>query len=206
MKKHCENCIYETLPNNPVTFSSQQSIFMEGEKAEYVFRIKEGYVKMSRIHPNGEEKIFDILGPGDYIALLAVLKGEEEYVASAEAITSVKAIRILTSEVNKAYNSNNIFKASCLNCAVTRGIMFQEKLFISSSNDLESKILNALHLLSNKFGITSENTIKLNLPFTKTQLASIIGIRRETLSRKLSEMSKNKVIQIQKNTYIFNRL
>ena len=48
--------------------------------------------------------------------------------------------------------------------------------------------------------------IALKLPFSKTVLASIIGVRRETLSRKLSEMKKRNIIEIENNTYIFDRM
>jgi len=206
MKKYCTKCIYESLPHEKVNFLPQESIFLEGDFLNYVYRIVNGYVKISRIHSSGDEKIFDVLGPGDYIALLAVLQGKNEYVASATAINRVEAIRIKNTEVLKAFQSSEIFKNSCLNCAVTRTILFQNKLFQASNIDTEDKILNALRLLSNRFGSCKDNYVEMKLPFTKTELANIIGIRRETLSRKLSEMRNKNILQIERNIYKFNRL
>ena len=207
MKKYCKNCIYESLAHDLVTFSPQETLFMEGFSLEYVYRIKEGFVKMNRIHPSGDEKIFDILGPGDYIALLAVLQDKKEYLASSVALTKVTAVRITSEKVLEAYKSNNIFQESCLNCAVMRSTMFQDKLFQTSNIDTEEKILATLRILAKKFGIINDDgLIEMKLPFSKTELANIVGIRRETLSRKLSEMQENKIIQINKNIYKFNRL
>ena len=206
MEKYCKYCIYEKLPHDQVKLSPQENIFFEGFELDYVYRIVEGFVKMSRIHPSGDEKIFDVLGPGDYVALLAVLQGKKEYVASAITINEVSAIRISTQDVLKAYQSNSKFQSSCLNCAVTRSILFQDKLFQASNIDAKEKILGTLQLLAKKYGKIKEDFIEMELPFSKTELARIVGIRRETLSRKLSEMQKNNIVHINKNIYKIKRL
>jgi CRP/FNR family transcriptional regulator len=79
-------------------------------------------------------------------------------------------------------------------------------LFNISNINLEEKILSSLELLANKFGVVKENFVELELPFTKNDLANLIGVRRETLSRKLSEMKKNNIIEVTKNIYKFYRL
>lgn len=200
MKKYCKHCIYESLQNEVVTFSSLDTIFMEGALLTHVYRISEGLVKVNRIHPSGDEKIFDILGPEDYIALLAVLQGKKEYIASAIALTNIIVTKISYDNVVQAYQSNNMFQASCLKCAVTRSTMFQDKLFHTTNIDTEEKILATLQILASKFGTIEQNVVIMTLPFTKTVLANIVGIRRETLSRKLSEMQQNNIIQVHKNT------
>ena len=206
MKKFCKHCIYESLPHDIVKYTPQESIFMEGFDLQYIYRIKSGLVKMNRIHPSGDEKIFDILGKEDYIALLALLQGKQEYVASATALTDVKLIRMNAEDVLMAYQSNDIFKASCLECAVTRSTMFQDKLFQTANIDVEEKILATLQILAKKFGVMKHGVVEMELPFTQTVLASIIGIRRETLSRKLSLMKDKNILQIDKNIYKFDRL
>jgi CRP/FNR family transcriptional regulator len=206
MKQYCERCIYEALPHTVINVPQLKHIFTEGTRLSHVYRIKEGLVKMNRVHPSGDEKIFDVLGPNDYLALIAVLQGKEDYVASAIALTDVTLIKMDTHVVLNAYHSNKIFQSTCLQCAVTRSTMFQDKLFQTSNVDTEEKILNILHILAKKFGSTHKGVVTLNLPFSKTVLASIVGIRRETLSRKLSKMQQHNIIRINKNTYYFNRL
>jgi CRP/FNR family transcriptional regulator len=206
MKKYCKHCIYESLPHTLVSFNENENIFLEGTTIHAVYRIKDGLVKMNRVHASGDEKVFDILGPGDYIALLAVLQEKTLYIASAMALTKVTAIRIGVDAVLDAYQSNNIFQQSCLHCAVTRSNMFQDKLFQTTNIDTEEKILGILQILANKYGTEQDGIVKMTLPFSKTVLANIIGIRRETLSRKLSQMQKDHIIEMDKNTYIFDRL
>jgi CRP/FNR family transcriptional regulator len=206
MKKYCLNCIYETLPHTLVEKDEQSVLFLEGDPLTYVYLIKDGLVKMNRLHPSGDEKVFDILGPGDYIALLAVLQGKKNYIASAETLTKTTLHRLSYVDVKAAYQSNPIFKDTCLQCAVTRSNMFQNQLFQNSNIDIEEKILSIFQLLAHRFGYTKDGYTVLDLPFNKTVLANLIGIRRETLSRKLSKMQKEQIIEVDKNKYTFRRM
>jgi len=79
-------------------------------------------------------------------------------------------------------------------------------LFQASNIDAKEKILGTLQLLAKKYGKIKDDFIEMELPFSKTELARIVGIRRETLSRKLSEMQKNNIVHINKNIYKIKRL
>ncbi|AIO18529.1 cAMP receptor protein [Candidatus Izimaplasma bacterium HR1] len=172
----------------------------------YSFMIVEGLVKISKITINGEEKIFDIFGPDDFIALVSMLKEDDKYIATATCLTEVKLNLLRKDDVIQAYRSNNKFKDICMSCAMTRTNLFQSQLFNSTNSDIEERILQVLKYLSTKFGKSTGDLLTLKLPFSKTTLASIVGIRRETLSRRLTSMQKDNLIEINKNIYKFNRM
>jgi len=203
MKQFCKNCIYKALPYYERDYLANKMVFLEGDALDLVYRIEEGYVKMHRYLESGDEKILSILGPGDYIALLAVLQGENEYIASAMTLTKTRLQAMDKDQVIKAYSSNAIFKDNCISCAITRTNFFQFQITQSGNTDTKERIVNILKNLQKKFGepLNPHKTIKL--PFTKTVLANIIGIRRETLSRHLTELQEEKILKIEKNTYIF---
>ena len=158
---------------------------------------------MHRYYESGDEKILSILGPGDYIALIAVLKDQNNYIASAMSLTKTKLQVIDKYSVKNAYNSNDLFKDNCVNCAITRTHFFQFQITQFSNLNTEEKILNTLLNLHQKFGDKLSNTKSMTLPFSKSILANIIGIRRETLSRYLSVMQEKKVLKVDKNFYVF---
>lgn len=206
MKKYCSNCIYETLPNKEVTLKESDILFLETDTLEYVYKIVEGLIKITKLHQSGDEKVFDILGPNDYVALLAVLQGDEEYIATATALTDVTMRRFSKKDIEEAYSSNAMFQTNCMKCVVTRSKTFHNYLFNVSNVDPEEKILSVLQLLANKFGRVENDIVYVTLPFSKTVLANIIGVRRETLSRKLSSMKKDNILEENHNVYKFNRL
>lgn len=206
MQRHCVNCIYNDLPSKSITLHEKDVIFLEGDDLLYSFMIVQGLVKVSKITINGEEKIFDIFGPEEFLALVSMLKGDDKYIATATCLTEVSLELLHKEDVLEAYRNNNEFKDICMSCAMTRTNLFQSQLFNSSNTDVEDRILLVLEYLSKKFGMLKDSEYTIKLPFPKTTLANIIGIRRETLSRRLTSMQNSGLIEINKNTYKFYRV
>jgi CRP-like cAMP-binding protein len=201
MKKNCKNCLYGNLDSETLKISDKSHIFLEGQPIEYVYSIQEGYVKMSKYMENGDEFIIGVLGPGDYIGLLALLQGKRAYIASASTLSMVVIKKLYQGDVKRAYESNPDFKDLCLNCALTRSNLFHHQMLVSANTDIKEKIIMILKNFSYKFGQIEEKKLVIQLPFSKTILANIINIRRETLSRYLSLLSQENILEVQKNTY-----
>lgn len=203
MKRFCKTCIYTTLPSETVMYNPKDIIFIEGYDLTHIYIVEEGLVKVSKLNKNGDERIIDILGKGDFIALVGALRKDVFYMASACALSNVTLRKMSIEEVMETYSSNPLFKDMCLDCMVSKSNVLQTQLYNSINDDIEEKILAVLKYLSVKFGKRAINTYSIDLPFSKTVLSSIIGIRRETLSRKLTVMQKNGVISVRNNTYNF---
>jgi len=204
MEKACKNCIYGTIKSEKMVFQDKSIIFLEGQDINRIYTIEEGYIKMSKFLDNGDEYIIGVLGPGDYIALLALLQGKEHYIASASCLSKVTLRAMSPKDIKQAYQANPKFKDLCLHCAITRSNLFHRQMLISANTDIKDKILLILKNLSYKFGAYSNNQLIVRLPFSKTVLARIINIRRETLSRHLSAMQDDEVLFVEKNEYRLN--
>lgn len=197
----CEKCIFDINSDLVREYKKNDFIFFEGDIVEHVYLIKSGIVKLEKIHESGEVRIIDIVKEGDYLALLTVLKEMEDYVVTATCLTDVVISPIKKQDANKAYEENLQFKETCLKCAAHRLGVFQGHTFMSVNTSPEEKIIIILKHLSKKFGYKENGFLYVDIPITKTDLANMIGLRRETLSRKLSSMQKSGVLEIQKNIY-----
>jgi CRP/FNR family transcriptional regulator len=206
MKRFCNVCIYETLPYQEISVPSGTIIFNETDKVSGIYRIDSGFVKILKYHETGEEKIFDILGPNDFLALLLVLQNKDQYIATAISISDVKMRKITAQDTLDAYKKNTMFQKTCINCALGRANVFHNQLFQIDSNDVDEKIKGVLSHLYHKFGSFKNGNHTLYLPITQTDLASIIGIRRETLSRRLKVLQDNNVLKISRHNYTFFNL
>ncbi|MBN2836149.1 MAG: Crp/Fnr family transcriptional regulator [Candidatus Delongbacteria bacterium] len=204
MKKICQYCQYDYLVGDIISTAENSVIFNTDGDLDYVYQINDGYVKMVRYLENGDEKIIGIMGPGDYLALLAVLQKKDFYLATAVTLTKTILKKISFREVLNAYEKNQNFRDRCLTCAVTRSNNFQNYLVQSANIDVKERIVNTLKILYEKFGYKDGDIQILDLPFSKTVLANIIGIRRETLSRNLKKLQENEIIKFEKNVYILN--
>ncbi|MFA7560829.1 MAG: Crp/Fnr family transcriptional regulator [Candidatus Izemoplasmatales bacterium] len=202
MEKYCKKCQYNYIEGNIVNFPEKKLIFLENAELSNIYTLIEGYVKMIKILENGDERILGIMGPGDFLALLALLQGKNFYIASAETLTPVVLNKIDRNDALRAYQKSDFFRERCLNCAVTRSNLFQNNLVQSTALNTKERIINTLLSLSEKFGYQENKLTVINLPFSKTVLANLIGIARETLSRNLTILQKQKVLEVEKNKYI----
>ncbi len=203
MKKYCKTCIYTTLPSTTKTYKPKEVIFIEGYPLEQIYVVEKGLVKISKLSKNGDDRIIDILGETDFVALVGALRKDELYLATAEALTEVVVREIPIETIMSTFDSSHVFKDMCLDCMVSKSNVLQSQLYNSINDDIEDKILGVLKYLSLKFGRRAVNSYSIDLPFSKTVLSSIIGIRRETLSRRLSAMQKKGIIDVKNNTYKF---
>jgi len=199
--RKCETCIFDINNGKQLHFKKNEHIFFEGDEVSTIYSIKEGIIKLEKLHENGDVRIIDVVTTGDYLALLQILKGGNEYAVTATAITDVIVTPISKEEATVSYNDNLHFKETCLTCAANRLGVFQGHTFNSSNTDLELRIINILKHLSTKFGYYKNGVMVVELPFNKTELANMVGLRRETLSRKLSSMQNDGLIEINKNIF-----
>jgi CRP-like cAMP-binding protein len=54
-------------------FRARATVFEEGTVGEYMYVIREGQVKISKMSDDGREKILEIFGPGDFFGEMALL-------------------------------------------------------------------------------------------------------------------------------------
>lgn len=201
----CKKCIFI---ESDITHHYKKGaiIFSEGEDVNKIFSIKEGIVKVTKLYPNGEERLVDVLNNGDFLALLTVVKDSDEYMVSATALTDIILTSSSLSYAKEQYKTNIDFMNTCMKCASNRLSIFQRQLFDFSGQDVKDNIMNLLNYLYKKFGYTKNNDKYLKLPITKMDLANMLGLRRETLSRKLKELHEEGIITLQQNIIKFSSM
>lgn len=201
----CKKCIFVENELN-ICFAKGTVIFNEGEEVSNIYSIIDGIVKITKLYPNGEERLIDILNNGDFLALLTILNDSKEYMVTATALTEVTLVSSSYSFVMKQYQNNINFMNTCMRCASNRLSIFQKQLFDFSGQDNKENIMNLLKYLYGKFGYIKDGEQFLKLPMTKIDLANMLGLRRETLYRKLKELQDDGIITIKNNLIKFTNM
>ncbi|NLN03624.1 MAG: Crp/Fnr family transcriptional regulator [Clostridiaceae bacterium] len=79
-------------------------------------------------------------------------------------------------------------------------ISAMENAFQSMSvRNLDARIALLLLDYANRYGIMTKDGVKINLPISREGMANQLGIARETMSRKLSQLEKKGVILSENN-------
>lgn len=79
-------------PIDDLRFEANIGIYSQGEAAEYLYTLREGYIKLLHINSDGSGRIVRLVVPGDLFGMEALLEGS--YAHSASALSNVRVCRI----------------------------------------------------------------------------------------------------------------
>ncbi len=171
----------------------------QGERADTLFIINEGKVKLSKITKEGKEQIVHIFTSGDFFGELSLFSSNENYNFDVYAISNVKICTLSKDDMNKIIMSNPEISLKLLQ-VITKRLTQTENLAQNlATNDAEIRIAFMLLEFAEKYGIATEEGLQINLPINREEMANYVGVTRETISRKLSIFEELGIIDLKGN-------
>ncbi len=181
----------------PRTYSAGQSVFGEGEPCSGLYVVESGHVRIFKSSANGREQILSIDGPGSSIAELPVFDGGS-YPASVTAIDDSTLQALCLAHPQVALKVLRVVGARLRRLV---GII-EELSFTTVRHRLASFLLR----LAQKEGKRSATGVEITLPASNQELASHIGTVRELVSRNLSRLQAEGMLQIDGRTVTISNL
>ena len=164
-------------------------LFSEGEQASGFFVVLDGKVKVYKLSPEGKERILHIIHPGGTFAEAAIF-GDGLYPAYAEPL-QVSQLLFLPKEGFLDLLMNNGRISVNMIAGLSRFLrQFANQIEDLTFKDVPSRLARYLMDLSRGTRQTVE------LPISKSQLASNLGTVSETLSRTLRKLSEDDLISV----------
>ncbi|MGI9649949.1 Crp/Fnr family transcriptional regulator [Chryseobacterium arthrosphaerae] len=175
-------------------YRESEIIFSEGSTSKYYYQIQEGTVKISNIFDDGKEFVHGFPFKGHCFGESYLLT-DKPYAISATALTSCKII-CLAKEVYLNLVKNNTQLLLDVNRYTAERLHFRYLVssFLAISNPL-IRIQKLLDHLKDYFGYSERYSF--NVPFTRHQLASLTGLRVETIIRVIKKMQTLQLLKIE---------
>jgi len=173
------------------------SLFRHGQPAERFYFLREGLVKLFRLSPEGDEKIIEIMRPGETFAEAVMFMGTQgRYPVSAEAVSDTKLYVF-----EQKYFLNMLHESSDA-CFGLLGSMSRRLHMLV--NQIESLTLqNATYrlvaYLLEEIPRDVKTSPEVQLTTPKGVIASRLAIQPETLSRILAKLRQGGLIEVHGN-------
>ncbi|GAU78334.1 transcriptional regulator [Fusibacter sp. 3D3] len=171
-------------------------IFAQGQKANKLYIICSGKMKIFKNSLDGKEQILYILSAGDFIGAFNLLK-EDEFDFNAVAIEDTQISTLEKAEFDKIVITNPQITLKIFEKAYERIIKAEALVERLSSKSPDAKIAGLLIDLVEDFGHKTEKGILLELSISREEMGSYAGITRETMSRKLQLFQELGLIQLE---------
>ena len=176
-------------------FTTGEIIFGEGDPCAGLYVVQAGHVRIFKSSAGGREQVLTIDGPGSSIAELPVFDGGS-YPASAQAVTDCTLVFV----------SKQDFQALCLQhpqvaLKVLRVVGGRLRRLVGIIEELSfttvrHRLIALLVRLANNSNTSEGKPITLTLPANNSELAAQIGTVRELVSRNLSRLQAEGLIQM----------
>lgn len=177
---------------------------MEGEPGEAMFFVKSGKVKISKQSQDGREQILHLLKDGDVFAEV-VLMGNADYPATAQVLEDTTVGMIRKRDFLDFIKEQPKVTMNLLRIMSLRLRQANQTMSDLASQNTNSRVARLLLTLAKDHGHKAEDSYIIDLPVSRTEMANMIGTSRETVTRVLSSLKKDQIIDIKKNKiYVFD--
>ena len=177
-------------------------VYSEGDRADTVYILKEGRIKITRLAEDGKELTMDIIEPGDIFGELTIA-GEEERETSAEALED-SFVCILSRQNFEAF----LAMRPHLTLAITKWIgarlrKIESRLENLIFQDVHARLYSLLQELSEKYGKETPAGRRIDIKLSHQELANLIGSTRETVTFELNKMKRRGEITVEGREFVF---
>ena len=172
-----------------------QHLFEQGAEASAFYLLHRGQVKLYRLSPSGQEKVIEIVRPGQTFAEALMFLDIPAYPLNAQALTDTELFVIR----NKGFlqllsqSVDTCFHVMADISMRLRGLLNEIDALTLQNASL--RLVNYLLYLVQEVE-SVEGSAEITLPAAKNIIASRLSIQPETLSRILSNLSSKGLISV----------
>lgn len=192
-------------------FAEGEDLYGAGELPRFLFVVKSGAVKLTqsvsglRGRMGRSEFITRIAGPGDFLGTRSVLKGEP-LLENACALRRTEVEVYEASEILRIMNGPQTLLRSLLRSLseqIDENIAEESRRYLAS---VQERIAQCLLGLADRFGVESEEGVRIGIRLSRNELAQLSGTINESLSRHLTEMKEEGILGLRgKEIFVKNR-
>jgi CRP/FNR family cyclic AMP-dependent transcriptional regulator len=176
------------------SYRKNQVIFLEEETGNYMYLVLSGKVKVAKAGSAGKETIVAIHRAGDFFGEMALLDGKTAP-ATVSAMEDAKIISVSGADFHRylLHNQKVMLQIIQVLCTRLRQVWQTQSL---SSSTAEARIRMGLYQLAKRHGIRDAHGTIIDLKITHQELAEMVGTSRETVTRVLSRLREQGIIEI----------
>lgn len=187
LMKNLPDEVIDTLLANATTrqYGRGETVFLQGETAQVIHIVLDGWVKLYRVAPNGNEAIVNVFTRSHSFGEAVAFK-HDKYPVAAEAVTDCKLLLVSTRTLVA------MMKEEPELCVAVLASTFQHLQEMVSQLEQIKAQTGAQRVAEFLLGLCACDTgsCMVTLPYDKILIAGRLGMKPESLSRAFSRLRK----------------
>ena len=182
-------------------YKKGEIIIMERDNVRHIGIVLRGTVHLIKEDIWGRQTFFSYSTPGELFGALFAMQRHTESYGTFEAATDVTALfvpadRIIRNCKNRCSFHQQLMQ-NMFDLLGRRSVNLMEKIEVSSKPTLREKLLAYFSMQAQK-----QHSRYIKLPLSRTGLADYLGVNRSAMTRELSAMRAEGLIDLDRNTCV----
>lgn len=183
------------------TFKKGETLVMEGDRMDSIIILHEGRAKAYKNTADGREQILYVFTEGDFFGEQNLFRNQYSSY-SVEALQSLKTCHLSKDQFQKLLYRYPEIAVKIIDELGNRMARLENAMQSMGVRNVDNRIGETLLEFASKYGTQDEKGTIIHLPLSREGIANYLGVARETISRKLSQLESEGVIRSLNNKEI----
>lgn len=168
-----------------------QPLFHEGDRANRVYEVAKGVMRLARVQPDGRRQVIDFAFPGDVVGLPA----DERHTTECEAITDCDLL-VHRCPSPTEHDGNPVLHRALLDAALQEIRRLQNHFVLLGRRRALEKTAAFVALLLDRISEPIGRYRMIRLAMNRADIADYLGLTPETVSRCFTELRGRHVLAL----------
>lgn len=177
-----------------ISLRSGQTLFCEGDRANLVFTLTSGSLKLYKLLPDGRCHVAGFMHPGDFLGITL----ENNHAFTAEALDEAKLCSFPRKAFEDFLDDHPSMERELYKLAAHELSAAHQQQFLLARKNANERFASFLVRLIEQQGERSTGLGEVvRLSMKRADIADYLGLTKETVSRLFSAMRRDRLIRLQ---------
>jgi len=174
-------------------YKKGEVIIRPGDVPQGVYLLRKGFVRFYSISKDGEELTLLIFRPGDFFPVRFAIT-DQEITYYYQSMTPVEVKRATTAGFREFLKQNPEVLLTITGSILIRLRTVYERMEYLVYGSAYEKVASILYVFSKEYGEKDGDEVTIAVPLTHRDIASVIGMTRETVSVEMGRLFEKGLI------------
>jgi CRP-like cAMP-binding protein len=179
-----------------VSLASREELFHKGDTGAQVYVVISGRLKALTTSDEGDDMVFNIVGPGEVLGEIALLGGTQR-TATVTAIDECELLIIDRRDFIAFLRNHPDVSIKLLDVLAKRmkqvSELVEDTLFLNLPLRLAKKLVS----LSRTYGTPHEHGVRLDLKLSQEEWGDLVGTSRESVNKQLRAWTEDGLVTVE---------
>jgi CRP/FNR family transcriptional regulator len=171
-----------------------QALFHEGDPATRVFTLTRGTLKLYKLLADGRRQVTGFLHPGDFLGISV----DDEHAFSAESLEDSQLCWFPRARFDDFVEDQPKMERELYRMAAHELAAAQQQFVLLGRKTASERLASFLLLLADRTSAAEgKKSAMVRLPMSRSDIADYLGLTKETVSRVISSLKRDRIIRLE---------